>query len=70
MASISATELPKQLFINNAFVDSKSNKTVFFRILDRAVWSVVVFMSRRVSMMSSLRLIEMRWRLAQRSLVT
>ncbi|KAJ4235232.1 hypothetical protein NW760_004766 [Fusarium oxysporum] len=27
MASISATELPKQLFINNAFVDSKSNKT-------------------------------------------
>ncbi|KAM5520645.1 aldehyde dehydrogenase [Fusarium oxysporum f. sp. phaseoli] len=28
MASISATELPKQLFINNAFVDSKSNKTI------------------------------------------
>ncbi|KAF4444245.1 aldehyde dehydrogenase [Fusarium acutatum] len=27
MASISATELPKQLFINNAFIDSKSNKT-------------------------------------------
>ncbi|KAJ4037884.1 hypothetical protein NW761_006348 [Fusarium oxysporum] len=28
MASISATELPKQLFINNASVDSKSNKTI------------------------------------------
>ncbi|RKK96632.1 hypothetical protein BFJ68_g14285 [Fusarium oxysporum] len=30
MASISATELPKQLFINNAFVDSKSNKTCVY----------------------------------------